>query len=253
MTYATEFGDDPGTLWPASGEGVRIEHTATTAKARQKELRKRAGLRPIVWIVDDEKTSREWFIENHRQHYALITFSARHHVVAALTNEVPCDIVVTDVFFAAKLPSTEQEEQALVRIYDEIEKTTIASLPSLFGEVRKSWQLLGFTIALDVVESARRRGESVPVVLYSRKAPLLLSDDEWLTDPAAVRNTYWMTEKIDPAQKGDVVRRVAGIQRNRINALLSLRQRAAPLWMRILSGIGIKYGPFEYSLSWLGR
>src|SRR5262249_19724524 len=205
-----------------------------------------------VWVVDDEQTSRAWFVDNHRNHYALITFSSREHVVEALKAGVPCDIVVTDVFFAATTPKNPAEERTLLSIYEKIERTTIAQLPSLWPEVRKSWQLHGFTVARDVVEWAARRKETIPVILYSRKAPLLLSDDEWLTDPAAVRNTYWMTEKIDPGPMGDVNRRIAAIQRNRINALLRLKQESAPWWMKLLSGLSVEVGPFRYSLAAIG-
>jgi hypothetical protein len=251
MNHETEFGDDPGTIWPMEGHGIRIDGVASSQWSRRRKLRKRAKRLPIVWIVDDEQASRRWFVENHRHHYALITFSSRDHVVGTLHTRVPCDIVVTDVFFPAKTPSTQGEEHALLTVYEKIEQTTIAKLPDLWNEVRESWQLHGFTVARDVVEWSVRTKNKVPVILYSRKAPLLLSDDEWLSDPAAVRNTYWMTEKIDPNQTGDVVRRIADIQRNRINALLTLKQDSAPWWMKVLSGVGLTFGPFQYSMSWL--
>lgn len=249
--YMSEFGDDPGTLWSSSGESVRITQVASSERSIRRELRKRVSGLPIVWVVDDEKASRNWFVQNHRQHYALITFSSRPHVVQALRTNVPCDIVVTDVFFPAKLPSTEDEERALLSIYEEIEATTIARLSNLWAGVRKSWQLEGFAVAQDVVEWARRHKVLIPIILYSRKAPLLLDDNEWLADPEAVRHTYWMTEKIQPNQTGDLARKIAGIQRNRINGLLTLKRVTAPLWMKVVSGLGVKLGPFQYSLSWL--
>lgn len=245
----SEFGDDPGTLWQTSGSGVLVANIATSERTRAKELRKRSNRLPIVWIVDDERDSRGWFVANHHQHYALVTFSSREHVVAALQAGLPCDLVVTDIFFPAKLPSTADEETTLLRIYDEIENTTIAGLDKLWAKVRPSWQLLGFAVARDVAAAAIRRKEKIPIVLYSRKAPLLLGDEEWLSDPDAVRATHWMTEKIDPTKTGDVVRKVADIQRNRINALLLLKRNASPLWMRALAGVGLKIGPFQYSLA----
>ncbi len=251
MSYPSEFGDDPGTLWPTSGDGVRIAHVATTTRSMRRELRKRVSGLPIVWVVDDEQASRDWFVKNHREHFALITFSSRQHVVEGLRLNVPCDIVVTDVFFPAKTPTNQAEEKNLLSVYERIEGTTIAQLSKLWVEGRPLWQLHGFTVAQDVVDWARLRKEVIPVILYSRKAPLLLNDDEWLANPAAVRNTYWMTEKVDPTQTGEAVRSIAGIQRNRINALLSLERKSAPWWMKALSGVGVKYGPFEYSLSWL--
>jgi len=93
------------------------------------------------------------------------------------------------------------------------------------------------------VHQSRRDGDG--------ETPRADSDNEWLAEPAAVRNTYWMIEKIDPDKTGDVVRSIADIHRNRINALLSMRQTLAPWWMKVLSGFGVKCGPFHYSLSWL--
>ncbi len=252
MNYTTEFGQDQGTLWTSSGVGIPLSELATAEKKQRRELRRRAKSLPIVWIVDDEQASRRWFVENHREHFSLITFSSRGHVVEALKKEVPCDIVVTDVFFPARTPTDQKEEQALLDIYDKIKATTIAQLPNLWSEVRPFWKLLGFDIAKDVAEWAARHERTIPVVLYSRKAPLLLSDQEWLDNPRTVKNTYWMTEKIDPAQQGDVVRKIASIQRNRIGALLSATQASASWWMKVLSGLGIKWGPFEYSLKSLG-
>lgn len=247
--YLSEFGDDPGTWWPSAGEGVRVAQMVTPGQSLRRELRKRVSGLPIVWAIDDERSSRAWFVQHHRQHWALITFSSREHAVEALRVDVPCDIVITDVFFPAKTPNTLAEEQVLLSIYDKIEATTIAKLPNLWADVRNSWQLHGFTVAQDVVEWARRRKRVIPVILYSRKAPLLLDDNEWLADAAAVRNTHWMTEKIDPSGAVDVTRRIVGIQRNRVNALLNLTQRSAPWWMKALSGLGVKIGPFEYSLA----
>ena len=209
-------------------------------------MRKRAKGLPIVWIVDDEQANRDWFVENHRLHFALIIFSSRAHLVMAFQKGVPCDVVVTDVFFPASPPKTSEEEQKLLSIYENIERKTIAELPGLWPEVRSSWQLQGFEIAADVVGWADRRKEIIPVVLYSRKAPLLLTDAEWLKDPKTVRNTYWITEKIDPGQKGDVNRQIASIQRTRINALLSIKQKYAPWWMKVLSLFRVKLGPFEF-------
>ena len=147
MSHETEFGDDRGTLWPTTGEGVQIWYPSGSARSHRRQLRKLASRRPIVWLVDDEQASRRWFVDNHRHHYALVTFTSHTHVVEALQADVPCDIVVTDVFFAATTPKTQEEESALLSIYDKIEQTTIAQLPPLWADLRKYWQLHGFTVA----------------------------------------------------------------------------------------------------------
>lgn len=250
MAYETEFGADRGTLWSVLDEQVQVAPAGKSQSQLRKDLRNRANKLAIVWFVDDEKANRQWFVKMHRQHFAVVTFSSRDFVSQALNLGVPCDIVVTDVFFAANTPASEKDEQELLRIYDDIEKTTIANLPALWPAVRKDWVLSGFDIARDVAAAAERRKETIPVVLFSRKAPLLLTDDEWLSAPHdAVKNTFWMTEKVDPMTEGQVANRIAGIQRDRLTAYLELKQKAAPWWMKVLAGFSIKMGPFVYSLA----
>lgn len=248
MSSLEEFVEDPGTMWTSSGDRISVRRAGTPERKVRRELRKRAGKSPIVWLVDDEQLNRTWFVDQHSLHFAVITFSGRKHVLDALQARIPCDILVTDVFFPAETPTDEQRAKKLLDIYTSIEHTTIAQLDELWPSVRTSWKLDGFDIATDVAEWAKRNNEKIPVVLYSRKAPLLLTDEEWLVNAEAVQNTYWMTEKLDPSKGPESSRRIAGIQRNRIGAYLSLKQKSAPWWMQILSGVGIGYGPFSYSL-----
>jgi hypothetical protein len=243
--FITEFGSDAGTLWPIDGSGVPL---SSLAESPRRDVRARARPFPIVWLVDDERKSREWFVKEHRLHFAVVTFSSRDFVAAAIQKGFACDIVVTDVFFPAKLPTTEAEEAALLSIYQTIEDTPIGKLSEMLPRTRDDWVFEGFWIAKDIAAWARRLKQRIPVVLYSRKAPLLLLDSEWLNDPDAVRNTYWVTEKIDPEKTGQHSRTMADIQRHRIESLLEIQRKIAPLWMRILAGVGFRIGPFQYSL-----
>jgi hypothetical protein len=210
-------------------------------------LEKRLGKRPLVWFVDDEQANRTWFVENHRLHFALLTFSSRRYVIAAIQAGTLCDAVVTDIFFPAKPPQDDGQAARLLSIYDEIRTSVVSDLSSVWEHRRCEWALDGFDIARDVAGCAAQRKERIAVLLFSRKATLLLSSGDWLLDPSwVVENTHWMTEKLDPSETGEGVRRAASIQRDRINAVLRYRQESAPWWKRRLGRLGMGSGPVRY-------
>lgn len=244
------FGDDMGTLWfDSDSPGLSLIELQKTDKSWLKVVRKRVGKRPLVWFVDDERANRTWFVENHRSHFALLTLSSRRFVVAALDAATPCDAVVTDIFFPATPPSDDGRADWLLSIYDEIQASTVAQLPEVWDRWKSEWSLAGFDIARDLANYAARRNERVPVLLYSRKAPLLLSSHDWLVDPSsAVENTHWMLEKLNPSVKGEVASLAARIQRDRIIAALRYRQEAVVWWKKQLARLSVGYGPVRYSL-----
>jgi hypothetical protein len=244
------FLEDAGTLWAEpDSQPMPLAELQRTDKSWRKALKKRLRTRPLVWFVDDEYANRAWFVENHRLHFALLTFSSRRHLVAALQADVPCDTVVTDIFFPAAPPRDDGLADRLLTIYAEMHVSTVANLPSLWDRWKREWSLEGFDIARDVADYATRRKERIPVLLFSRKALLLLSADDWLNDPSsAVENTHWMLEKLDPSESGGRASRAARIQRDRINAVLRYRKESAPWWRKLLAHLNIGYGPISYSL-----
>ena len=173
--------------------------------------------RPIVWYVDDERGNREWFRDHHRKHFAVVTFSDRHFFLAALKNRIPCDAVVTDIFFPSARINTDADAHALLSIYGKIADASVSQLKTLWADQRHHWRLDGFRIAKDVLQMK----SPVPVFLYSRKAPLLLTFDDYLDDTCAVRNSHWLVEKIDPNSTAKICRKAASIQRNRIVAVVT--------------------------------
>lgn len=211
------FGDDAGTLWSAR---------ATEPLPLSREVLRRAVLRPIVWFADDERANREWFATHHRRRFTLITFSSRRYVRAALRRRVPCDAVVTDIFFPASPPRSDSQANKLLRIYREIAQSRVRELPSVWRRWRRLWSLDGFAVARDVARHARRTRRSTPVFLFSRKAATLLGWREWLGEPvAAIHGSYWILEKIDPNESTTASRRAARIQYNRIVGLLRAMSR----------------------------
>lgn len=230
------FGEEEGTLWVESGSRpLPLSEIQKPSKSWLRALRRRLQKRPLVWYVDDECANRDWFVESHRLHFALLTFSSRKHVVAALQAGTLCDAVVTDIFFPAKPPANNEQANRLLRIYEEIFASPVSDLSSVWASRKNECALDGFDIAREVFDYAARRKEHIPVLLFSRKATLLLGSDDWLINPsAAVENAHWMLEKLDPFKAAESARRAASIQRDRINAVLRYRQQSAPWGKKVV-------------------
>ncbi|MCL5005946.1 MAG: hypothetical protein M1404_05380 [Acidobacteria bacterium] len=249
-TGLAAFDEDAGTLRvDPDSQPMPLVELQKTHRSWRKTLKKRLGNRPLVWFVDDEHANRAWFVENHQNHFALLTFSNRRHVAAALTAGTLCDAVVTDVFFPAKPPRDDAQADHLLTIYNEIYGCTVSDLPRVWDRWKGEWSLDGFDIARDVAEHAARCNERIPVLLFSRKATLLLSCNDWLVSPSsAVENTHWMLEKLDPSEAGESASRATRIQRDRINAMLRYRRQSAPWLTKQLGRLSIGWGPVRYSL-----
>lgn len=192
------FEQDSGTRWlPGDNRHQTIEDYKRAGRNWRRTLVSEAGGRPFVWFVDDEKRNRDCFVYNHRLHFALITFGSREAVRQALDDKVPCDAVVTDIFFPAQQPQSNADNSRLLSIYDKINATKVSHLGKLWNDVKNDWRLSGFDIARDVTDYAIKHKEHIPVLLFSRKATLLLSQSDWIDEPSAlVENTAWMIEKV---------------------------------------------------------
>jgi hypothetical protein len=181
------FGEDRGTLWIDPGSPSVPLSEFQKNGAWKRNLKRRLGKRPLIWFVDDERANRDWFVENHSHHFALLTFNARTHLLSALRSGTLCDAVVTDVFFPASTPADDAQANELLRIYDEMGRSTVSGLPNVWNRHKQAWMLDGFSIARDVFDHAVKRNERIPVLLFSRKATLLFNSGEWLFEPAATR------------------------------------------------------------------
>jgi CheY-like chemotaxis protein len=233
MNDVAEFGDDAGTIHHAGGTTALT--TLWPDRGWRRRLRSLVHGRALVWFVDDERRNREWFARWHGDHFAVVTFSCLSHCKDALDRGTPCDVVVTDIFFPARQVDSNDEAGALMAIYDKIKGRRVSELPGLWAEERSRWHLDGFDVARIVADAAARRKERIPVLLFSRKATLLLDTDDWLDEPpAAVENTFWLLEKVDPSIEQEAARKAASIQRGRITSALRYRRALAPWWRRII-------------------
>lgn len=212
------FEADEGTLWNQSG--VRLSSIAFETAEERAKIREDSQCKHFVWFIDDELGNREWFKDRHREHWAVVTFSSREHAVRALARGFPCDAVVTDIFFPQKPPSTEEEANGFLSIYDKIKSTPVGGLHDLWQEERKrGWSLAGFSVAHDFSDLTLSKGKRIPVFLFSRKATLLLGTSDFIGDQPVTRNTYWLIEKPSPDEMSSA-ERAANIQRARVEAVL---------------------------------
>ncbi len=218
-----DFGDDEGTLHRSGCPPTQISSLWDTARWEQ-PLRRSLEGRPIIWFADDEHRNRKWFAEKHADHFAVLTLSSLDFCRRALDHRTPCDAVVTDIFFPAAPVRCDGDAERLMAIYDLISKSPVSRLPSLWDEQKHNWSLDGFHIARIVADAAKDRAERIPVLLFSRKATMLLGVDDWLGEPSdVVANTYWLLEKVDPSIDPESADKAGRIQRDRIVAALSQR------------------------------
>ena len=63
----------------------------------------------------------------------------------------------------------------------------------------------------------------MPVFLFSRKAPFLLGVEDYVSEPRAVANSYWLTEKVAPDSPVEISQTAARVQATRILAALDGR------------------------------
>jgi len=132
-TGVAAFGEDAGTLWAEpDSQATPLAELQRTYKSWPKVLKKRLKRRPLVWFVDDEYANRSWFIQHHRLHFALLTFSSRRYVTAALQAGTPCDTVVTDIFFPANPPRDDVQATRLLAIYNEVQASIVSDLSSVW-------------------------------------------------------------------------------------------------------------------------
>ncbi|MCK4340361.1 MAG: hypothetical protein KAY37_01390 [Phycisphaerae bacterium] len=227
------FGDDVGTFWPAPGASfASLQLTGSDGATVKRDLKRTSSSMPIVWFVDDERANREWFRDYHREHFGVVTFSSRQHFRRSLNRGFPCDAIVTDVFFPAEPVRTDEHAQQLLSIYEKMKSRCVDELPSLWSEERYLWKLDGFTVARDAVQ----REPPIPVFLFSRKATLLLSVDDYMGEPPAVANSYWLLEKVNPTADAATARRAADIQRDRIISVVGVRKSR---WRSLLRSLSV--------------
>jgi hypothetical protein len=223
MRYrASDFGLDAGSFTLPDRTTVPLSDLNGKTKALTK-LARQSGHR-IIWMVDDERAKREWFADQHCDHFLVITFSDRRYFKRALDAGYPVDAVVTDIFFPRTAVTTDAHAEQLLSIYDAIWKTPVEDLETRWQrEFRSLWDLRGFLIARDVAKHNETENRRVPVFLYSMKANLLLSVPELSRGTPFSATTYWMLEKPDPDVPNPSA--IVETQRDRILAAIATNPR----------------------------
>lgn len=211
------FGEDRGTFCPPSAVTSKTFDTDTVDDAAlTREVTQGADGYPVVWFVDDERANREWFRDHHREDFASVTFSSHANFRRALDRGLPGDAFVTDIFFPATPVSSEARAAELLAVYDAIENCEVRNLRKLWADWQHHWSLDGFQVARD----GAAQQPAVPVFLFSRKAPFLLGVEDYVSEPRAVANSYWLTEKVAPDSPAEIAQIAARVQATRILAVL---------------------------------
>ena len=249
MIGANYFGVDEGTIHFRLNSKKMELSDVWDLHNWKKQFKRWVGKESVVWFVDDELQNRKWFAERHSPHFTIVTFSNIKSVLKAIDMGTPCDIVVTDIFFPSSPIVSDQQASIQQSIYSQIDEAKVSELAGIWNRERRKWHLDGFEIARIVAKEAEKRKERIPVLLFSRKSTLLLGIDDWLGEPpAAVGNTFWLMEKIDPSIEGEKARKAASIQRDRILSALQYRNAVTPLWRKILGHLSIGCGPISFAL-----
>ena len=211
------FGEDRGTFCPPSPSTSKTFDTDAVADAAlAREVAQGADGHPVVWFVDDERANREWFRDHHRENFATVTFSSHANFRRALARGLPGDAFVTDIFFPATPVASEAQAAELLAVYDAIGNCKVQNLRKLWAEQQHHWSLDGFQVARD----GAAQQPPVPVFLFSRKAPFLLGVEDYISEPRAVANSYWLTEKVAPDSPVEISQTAARVQATRILAVL---------------------------------
>ncbi|NOR66213.1 MAG: hypothetical protein GQ528_02525 [Woeseiaceae bacterium] len=212
------FGEDRGTFCPPSASTSKTVDTDTVADAAlAREVAQGADGRPVVWFVDDERANREWFRDHHRENFATVTFSSHANFRRALARGLPGNAFVTDIFFPATPVASEAQAAELLAVYDAISICEVQNLRKLWAEQQHHWSLDGFRVARD----GAAQQPPVPVFLFSRKAPFLLGVEDYISEPRAVANSYWLTEKVAPDSPVEISQTAARVQATRILSVLA--------------------------------
>lgn len=241
------FGEDNGTFTHPRIEGKEtIKVAALTDPDAARILKKLAKGMPIVWYVDDERANREWFHDYHVNDFAIITFSSREYFSQAMKKSLPCDAIVTDIFFPAHKVTSDEQANQLCSIYKKIEETRVAKLPELWEKEKHFWSLDGFDIAHDAVY----KRPPIPVFLFSRKGTLLLNIEDFIDESPTVGNSYWLLEKVDPSSTTEKSKRAARLQRKRIMSILGIRRSR---FRKLLDALNIGTGGLSVNMRELIR
>jgi CheY-like chemotaxis protein len=122
-----------------------------------------------IWHVDDEQVRHDEVERRHGEHYNLRHFYSPDEVLEALEEGEQPDLLLSDLFFPivgreGEVPAQQEETERIWQI---------------LGEFAESYRAVYQPAGLELAAKLRRREKSFPNLIYSSKAPLLLSEAEF--------------------------------------------------------------------------
>jgi len=122
-----------------------------------------------IWHLDDEEARHEELKQRHGERYSLRHFSTPEEVLAALEAGEQPDLLLSDLFFPIEGKESELTAQRLAA-----EQTW-----KLLGEFAEKYRTVYHPAGFELAKKLRRREKRIPNLIYSSKAPLLLSEAEF--------------------------------------------------------------------------
>ena len=126
-----------------------------------------------VWLVDDLPSNLEKFRRNHKDDFAIETFSKTKDVLDRIHNEEYPDALLCDIFFYSTVTEAEHVEKKVAELADDLKKTALK-----IG-VHDHTHAAGITLMREIYEHFKKRRPPFQMYAYTSKGPFLLEQKEW--------------------------------------------------------------------------
>ena len=126
-----------------------------------------------VWFVDDLPRNRATFEANHRNDFAIETFSKTSDVLTRIHGGDHPDALLCDIFFYDTAEEGERAEKAIADLAANLKKTATE-----IG-VHDQMHAIGITLMQQIYEHFKNHPPPFPIYAYTSKGPFLLEQREW--------------------------------------------------------------------------
>jgi CheY-like chemotaxis protein len=126
-----------------------------------------------VWLVDDLPQNRASFEANHRNDFAVETFSKTSDVLTRIHNGKYPDALLCDVFFYDSVEEAEHVEKSIADLAENLKRTAIK-----LG-VHDHTHAIGIALMRQIYQHFKNRHPPFPMYAYTSKGPFLLEQAEW--------------------------------------------------------------------------
>jgi hypothetical protein len=126
-----------------------------------------------VWLVDDLPQNRATFEANHKNDFAVKTFSKTSEILTRIHKGEYPDALLCDIFFYDTVEEAERVEKLVADLADDLKKTAIK-----IG-VHDHRHAIGLTLMRQIFQHFKNKPPPFPMYAYTSKGPFLLEQAEW--------------------------------------------------------------------------